>query len=198
MGETVELSCSANEKSSQVNSLRVHFRQTRRSDYTTLNDRRILKKAELTLSTGPKLDCSVWTLRHLQCRNLAAALVLSTSGLRHAGFHTASWTRITVEIRKLNSSNAGRCNVFNNIRRILQNVQSSLRVSQRCYWELRYSEMWRHADWWVVPDVSKKHGAFIFRGQAVQENGDTTFQSLGNHSPKDTASRHLNPQNFPS
>ena len=166
--------------------------------YVTYSAETWLQFLNATSPTVPKLGCSSWTLRHLQCRNLAPALVLSTSGLRHAGFRMDSSTLITVEIRKLNSSNAGRCRVFNNIRRVLQKVQEKFEGLTAVLLGIRYSEMWRHVDGWVVPDVSKNHGAFIFRGQTVQEKGDTTFQNLGNHSPKDTASRHLNPQNFPS
>jgi len=65
-----------------------------------------------------------------------------------------------------------------------ETYKSSLRVSQRCYWELRFSEMWRHVDWWVVPDVSKNHGAFNFRAQAVQEKGDTIFHTSGTTHPR--------------
>jgi hypothetical protein len=177
--------------------------------YVTYSAETCLQNLNSTSPTVPKLDCRTWTLRHLQCRNVTAEPELyvtysAETWLQHL-FSLLLASVMHVSHGQLNSYHSGdtqfkllKSRPVSTIRSILQTHKSSLRVSQRCNWELRYSEMWRHVDWWVVSDVSKNHGVFIFRGQGVQEKGDTTFQNLGNHSPKDTASRHLNPQNFPS
>lgn len=68
----------------------------------------MLKKAELTLSTGPKLDCSTTTLRnqkfdyntltlcHLQCRNLAAMPEIYVNYSVETSLHHLNSTSSTV------------------------------------------------------------------------------------------------------
>ena len=149
--------------------------------------------------TEPKLDCSTWTLRHLQCLNLTAAPELCVtysastwlqrlfSLLLASVMHVfTSTAQLLSQWRHVNYTPHTPADVVYSIafEGSCKTHKSSLRVSQRCYWELRYSEMWRHVDWWILPDVSKNHGAFIFRGQAVQEKGDTTFPTSGITHPK--------------
>jgi len=46
-----------------------------------------------------------------------------------------------------------------------------LMVSQWCCWGFGSAGMWHSVIGWVVPDVLKDHGAFIFRCQAVVRLG---------------------------
>lgn len=56
---------------------------------------------------------------------------------------------------------------------------SDLRFSQQCGWRFKSAQMWHCLVGWVVPGVSKDHGAFVFKDQAVWEE-QLSWEVCGN------------------
>jgi len=73
-----------------------------------------------------------------------------------------------------------------------------LTFSQQCFWSLRSSGIWHCVTRWVVPNIPKDCGTFIFKNQAVSEDLTPSLPLEDIKAPqsfKTSVTRHPSTQN---